>query len=345
MPSTPGPHRAVVRLGSPAEIVDAVPYLVGFRPERSLVVVSLRGPRCRVGLTVRVDLPEPHQAKECVRQLVPHLERNGAWRAVVVLYPPTGGVRHPAVRALADAFPDRLAQTGIELADVLCVFDGRWWSLRCDDGRCCPSAGTPVVTGEVSVLGAAMTVEGRRVLPSREALAATLEPVSGPAAAAMADALRRADGSLAGRWGGARGEALAESRDLFRAAARAGRQRPCALTDDEAARLIVGLDDVALRDEIVLSAATSEADATRALLVDLVHRAVPPFQVVPLTVLGWLAYQQGDATLAGLAVERALAADPGYGLARILADAVAAGVDPAIFRTVRDARAPEGRTT
>ena len=46
-------HRPVVKLTTPADLVGIVPWLVGFHPEESLVVIYLRGPRLRTGLTLR----------------------------------------------------------------------------------------------------------------------------------------------------------------------------------------------------------------------------------------------------------------------------------------------------
>ncbi|MFL6139205.1 MAG: DUF4192 domain-containing protein [Frankiaceae bacterium] len=333
--STPAAASAVVRLGTAAEIVDAVPYLVGFQPHDSLVVVSLRGSRGRVGMTARIDLPPPERVDESVRRLVGRLRTDGASRAVVAAYPPDEGPAHPAVRALAAAFADRLAAAGIALTDMLCVHDGRWWSLTCTDPGCCPPGGTPLPEG-VSVLGAAMAVEGRRVLPSREALADTLRPAGGELGAAMARALPAIDGALATRaWRGRRAEVEAESRALLRAAVERRLTGGASLGVREAARLIAGLDDADVRDEVVTWADGDWGQAARGLLSDLVRHAVPPFHVVPLTVLAWIAYQQGDAILAALAVQRALASDPGYGLARLLDDALAAGVDPAVLAPVR----------
>jgi len=92
--------RPLIRLRSPSDIVEVVPYLVGFQPEDSLVVVSLRGERLRVGLTARVDLPPAESAETCAREFVGYLKRDNAARAVVVFYPPSGGRHtHPFVRS------------------------------------------------------------------------------------------------------------------------------------------------------------------------------------------------------------------------------------------------------
>ena len=49
----------VLTLCSPAEVLATVPYMLGFQPADSVVLISLRGPRQRVGLTLRADLPRP----------------------------------------------------------------------------------------------------------------------------------------------------------------------------------------------------------------------------------------------------------------------------------------------
>src|SRR5580698_5545062 len=46
-----------LRVRGPVDLIHAVPYLLGFHPARSLVVIGLAEHRVRV--TVRLDLPEP----------------------------------------------------------------------------------------------------------------------------------------------------------------------------------------------------------------------------------------------------------------------------------------------
>jgi hypothetical protein len=327
-----------LRLRSSSDVVEAVPFLVGFQPENSLVVLSLRGKRSRLGLTARVDLPPPDAVDECARAFVNYLERDKAVRALVVVYPPTGGAAHPVVRPLADALTVQLAHAGIEVADAICVSEGRWWSLLCANDGCCPRDGTPIDQTGTSICAATMAVAGRVVLESRTELERTLDPVTGMMHAAMSHALPAAMSALfdtlaAGR----RGEAATKSIALFHDAVSARRLdqvdggRP-ALTVDDAALLIAGLHNIAARDEILGWYDGDRGEATRSLLVELVRRAVPPFEVPPLTVLAWLAYLQGDGTFAGIALDRALAADPEYGLAQILDRALSGALDPEVFR-------------
>ena len=52
--STPPEAPVRLRLSSPADILAAVPYLLGFSPQQSLVVICLHGKEIK--LTMRVDI-------------------------------------------------------------------------------------------------------------------------------------------------------------------------------------------------------------------------------------------------------------------------------------------------
>ena len=337
-----------VKLRSPADIIDAVPYLVGFEPHESLVVLSLRGPRSRLGLTARVDLPGAKSATACARNFVGYLKRDGAARAIIVLYPPSDGISHPSVKPLADALTKQLTRARIEVSEVLCVCDGRWWSLQCADAECCPPSGTLIADGGPSEVVVAMTVEGRVVLGSREELAHMLDPVGGALGTAMAYAIPRAREEFATRVAaGQRAEVVAESLDLFRATVHT-RSDPDALRDvetalgpgarvdpevtvDEAARLIAALDYWGARDELLTWFDGDRGQATRSLLLELVRRSVLPGEAAALTVLAWVCYLRGEGVLAGIAVDRARTADPQYSLAELPDQVLCGAVNPSIF--------------
>jgi hypothetical protein len=323
-----------VKLRSPADIVDAVPYLVGFEPHESLVVLSLRGPRSRLGLTARIDLPGVKSATACARNFVDYLKRDSAARAIIVLYPPSDGVLYPSVRPLAAALTKHLTRARIEVSELLCVCDGRWWSMQCADAECCPPSGTLIVRDATSELAVAMTVEGRVVLGSREELAAMLDPVGGVAAAAMAYAMARVQDEFAARvFAGHKSEVVAESLALFRSAVDARTADSVGeLTSDEAARLIVSLELWGVRDEIMTWFDGDRGDANRSLLLELVRRSVLPGDASALTVLAWVCYLRGEGVLAGIAVDRARTADPEYSLAELLDQVLSGAVNPSIFR-------------
>lgn len=51
-------HVPVAKLTSPADIVAMIPYVLGFVPGQSLVLVALEGARRRFGPVLRMDLAE-----------------------------------------------------------------------------------------------------------------------------------------------------------------------------------------------------------------------------------------------------------------------------------------------
>ncbi len=140
-------------------------------------------------LTFRYDLPDPPEAAEAAA-IAGHalgvLSRHRIAIAVVIGYGPG-----PLVTPLADAIREASSRSGVGLRDVLRVDEGRYWSYICRESSCCPAEGVPLDASNHPA-AQAMTAAGVTVLPGREALAATLAPVTGPDAEVMAWATRRA---------------------------------------------------------------------------------------------------------------------------------------------------------
>src|SRR5689334_13452027 len=120
-------------LSSPADILAAVPYLVGFHPADSLVVTGVAGPEVR--LTTRWDLPV---AAGDLDRLVALLRRESVTAAFVVGYG-AGALVTPAV----DTATRLLHAGGIRVAESLRAEGGRYWSYSCGSASCCPPEGTP----------------------------------------------------------------------------------------------------------------------------------------------------------------------------------------------------------
>ncbi len=304
-----------LRAGSPAELLAVIPYLLGFHPRDSLVIVALLGPR--VVFTVRADLPPPGGPGHA-GQLALTIAQHRPDRVVLAGYGPSGRVLaalEPLVAAFADA--------GIEVFDQLRVEDGRYWSLprdRAGRGRKCLPAD--------SVLAAEATFAGMVALSGRADLVAGLEPVTGAERRAMDRAEMRVLAALDG--GGWRGRAF--ERYLVRtgrAAVRAAEERHRAggrLTDDEVARLALVLEHAAVRDYAWNR--TGVAAWELALWSDLVRRAGPAQAAAPASLLAFVAWRSGQAALAAVAVARALDADPGYPMARLMDRILTTAVPP-----------------
>lgn len=320
---------ANLRLSCPADLVAAAPYLVGFHPRDSLVVLALRGPRRRLALTMRLDLPDAGaDTGQVVDGLVAALLRARTDHLALVVFGDRGDVRPPLPQGeLVDLVADAALGHGIEVVEAVYCAAGRWWSYVCPDPGCCPVEGT--ATDASSRVAAAATYAGLVALPDRETLEGSLEPLRG-SGATMRVALRGAARAAAGRSAdpGERTRMQGESVRLLREAV----DDEPVLSDEAAARLIVGLADLSVRDACCAWAQTPRNDPARRLWTSLARRAVRPFDAVPLAVLAWFAYLDGEATLASMAVRRCLDSDGDYSLALLLAEALGSGVDPAGLR-------------
>ncbi len=104
------------------------------------------------------------------------------------------------------------------------------------------------------------------------------------------------------------------------------------LTDDETARILWGLRDVHVRDRALQLALGQDAAAAETLWTACTRRALPPLNAAPATLLAVSAWLRGDGAMANIALTRALAGDPRYRLARLLAQGLAACLPPAELR-------------
>ena len=317
------------RISGPAELLAAVPYLIGFHPKESLVLVGLR--EGRVVVTARLDLAdaESHGALEHV---VGSMARGGAGSVIAVAY--------PARRGGADwsGLTRRLTlisgEVGCSLADALLVHEGRWWSLVCD-GECCPAEGRPLPSG-TSPFEALATYEGMVVLPDRAAVEQLFVPRSDAERARLEPLI--AEEQRAAVRAVLRGEHQRRERSVKRAlfaAARASvapRWQPPG--EPELARFGVALVAVAFRDATWLAVDGGRLDG-RPLWLELARRMPSPHELAPLLLFGWSAWRAGDAAVAGMAADRALAVDPQYTAADLLLAAVTSGINPHVMPRLR----------
>jgi hypothetical protein len=328
------PYR--VSLVDPGEIAVALPHLLGFRPRESVVVVSLTGPRgVRVGLTVRADLPPPEHAAVLARDLARSVrtDQPAAVLLVVVSEDPDVGGDDPDLphRALVHELTVALHHDRLPVRDALLVRAGRWWSYDCPALCCRPGGGTPLPEG-TSELEAATVAAGVVVADSREELAARIAPrdAGRPAMAAVA---RKVAAEAVDRLRAVGADAMAEE---YWAAVEAGiahSRAGTSLSDRALARVLWGLRDVAVRDR-ALQLTLDEDPAVDSLWTDCVRRAPRRYVSPPATLLAVGAWLRGDGAMAGVALERALAADRTYRLAVLLRQALATCLPPSQLRAV-----------
>jgi len=332
MESTP-----TVRLRGPGSLIAAVPHLLGFPPEESLVLVGLSGTHSRLGLTMRADLPAdgPDFAPtvEELEPLVEALLRDGSSQCLAIVISEcsdANGVA-PYVDLVAHV-GEALLAAGLELADIVMVRSGCWRSYLCPDPYCCPAQGTPVpaANGELAAYAA---YSGSVVRDSRSALVSMIAP--DPVALASTErALDHVCQEMAQASSAGRSEAY---RDRIESVINA---RVSALADGiakplrhrDAARMSVALIDRPLRDRVAAHCLQESASAAESLWIDLLRRVPPPLDAAPATLLAMSAWARGDGAMANVALDRALDSDPGYSLAQLVRTALDHALPPGTVR-------------
>ncbi|MFD4951905.1 DUF4192 domain-containing protein [Streptomyces sp. NPDC058451] len=353
-----------VTLRTPAELADALPYLLGYRPEDSVVLVALndRGGRGRFGGRARVGIPAssddwPFAARQLAHGLITGSERRGAKPGQMVAFlcqePAAGESGRDVVRRLeplAQKLRTECGHLDVPVIEALCISGGRFWSYCCPTDGCCPDDGLPMGLPGTSVLAAAAAYAGVQVRGSLRELRARLLPWETAAALEQEIALDTAGLSLVPRiLDEAERVAVAEEtlrlaeRVMTRfaeapfvpGAARADLHDDQLIDHEEAASLILGLQDRTTRDRAAEWMEGDEAGPALRLWRSLARRCVGPYgehAAAPLTLAGWVAWSAGDQLEAREALAMALGADPDYLFARLLHQACNEGLDPESVR-------------
>jgi hypothetical protein len=314
-----------------------LPYVVGFHPSESLVLVGV----CegRVDVTARLDLADATIA--AIAHTVGVIAAGGARQVVAVVYSdvelgPDGELPYSA---LVTAVATAVTTSGCALQDMLLVAGDRFWSYLCDTAGCCPAEGRPLdVQG--SAIAAEATYAGLVALPDRSSLERSLEPRSLAERVELMPALSRAAAAAAQQV--AAGRADRQIRSVKRALFAAARAADSMLTPEpldcaDVVRFGVALREFAVRDPVWLAVDDRRLDG-RALWLDLARRLPEPYDAAPLFLFAWASWRDGSGAIARTAAERALASDRQYSAADLLLAALAQGVDPRRLPKLRGRR-------
>ncbi|GLX40438.1 hypothetical protein Sros01_65110 [Streptomyces roseochromogenus] len=352
------PEASRITLRSPAELADALPYMLGFHPTDSLVMVAVHGEGGRFGGRLRVGIPStPAEWEDTARQvaecLVRGSERRGGKPDGIVVFlcqEPRAGESGQRVmtrlRPLAQRVRLACGALDVPVLEALCLSGGRYWSYTCDDSGCCPAEGNPIAPPGTSVMAAAATFAGLQVRGSLKEIESRLAPLVGAGAAEQEEALDRAAVALVPKIldGATRQEVGAETIALAKTLMRRLTLAPpveggpraddwddALLGHDEAAAVILGLQDREIRDIAAEWMEGDEAAPALRLWRALARRCVGAYgehAAAPLTLAGWVCWSGGDEPTARIALGLALRADSEYRFAQLLHHACNEGIDP-----------------
>ncbi|RIQ34134.1 DUF4192 domain-containing protein [Jiangella rhizosphaerae] len=350
-------HKGTATAGDPGELLAAIPHLMGFHPQSSIVVVHVDLEDRRTGTLLRLDLPGAGDDEGYARQLAKRIEYGQPDGVILVCYgdreappgaggapPGAGGAPpgHPSDRAassrrgvphqaLIELIVGELAGGPVKVLGTAYVDGGRWWTYDCDHPGCCPADGVPLPDpgmGAAADVAARAALAGRRTLSSRRELEDSLRGLSGADEKAMAGVFERVDRELAA-------EALADGVEVVRGRtlalarlllARSAEGR-LELADDDVARLSLGAADLLVRDRFIALDGADPA-AWLGLLTALARRTPDARAAAVCSVVAWVAYQQGDGAVANVALDRVLSVDPRHTMALLLRDCLDSQVSP-----------------
>ncbi|WP_433340421.1 DUF4192 family protein [Streptomyces sp. CA-253872] len=367
----------MISLKSLADLADSLPYLLGYAPGNSVVLLALHGVRGRLGRRTAVRIPDdpaqwPHAAERVATMLLDspadgpgrgdarhsRKRRGNSWPDGVIAFlfqepeeakpgavPPPGAAEvREGLRPLAQHIRVACGRFDVPVVEALCLSNGRSWSYvtPLEEQE---QAGAALLPAGSSVLAATSVYEGTpiplpaaklegRLLPWRTAAAHAQERVLDLVALdLLPQILSSRENVLMIR----RGTIGLLDNVLTRFATASVPSDPLeadladdeALTHEEAARLVIGLQDREARDEA--ASFFVFPDAARRLWRALARRCVLSYEehaAAPLSLVGWTAWSLGDESEARLALHLALAVDPHYTFAALLDQAFDDGIEP-----------------
>jgi len=290
---------------SPDELVAVIPHLLGFKPEESIIFLPM-GSDLPVA---RVDLPTTPRDREVVWRSISdaygRYAQPGSSIAIVFLT----ANREDASVAGHD-FAARFDTVGIDTRIMLWADETRWADLNTGD------MGLQTAAARERV--AAMTVLSGRAQPApdRASLATSLVGDREPIAKVLPDAQVAATESTTraeSRW--AVGRLNQFHRDGLR------------LSDGDAARLLVAVHSIPIRDRLWEDINRDNTSSHVALWTDMTRRAPDEVRAAPASLLGFASWLSGHGAMVWCALDQ-VPEDKPYALAGLVASAVQSGMHP-----------------
>jgi hypothetical protein len=314
-------------LTSAHDLITAVPFLIGFHPTRSIVLISVKGEA--VGLAMRIDLPERLDS-DAIDLLAHHFIKDEADAALLVAYMPNEREDGDSMLISLGA---ALIRNGISIQESIVVRAGRYRSIICRDLECCPEVGITLPAIEESQIAAEHVVAG---IPMPYAnIGELIETLAADQSSFDCDW----SDEVASYFIGEDAEDIAplrrdgvETIELLLHEYRIGRG-PSNRT--LVARMIGRMSDVQVRDYALGVHSEDSYDLYFTMWRELLRLAPRGFVAPIACIVAAMAYESGDGALAQRALDRAFDDDDRYPLASLLRRVFNAGWPPESFASMR----------
>lgn len=312
-------------LTSPHDLLAAIPFLVGFKPEDSIILISIRDGS--VSMAMRVDFPDS-LGKEEVSTLISHLERDRADAVLAIFYlPDVPTDSTPIIQALTSA----IEAHGLHLRESIIVSAGRWRSLLCDDKECCPESGSAMPELSGSRIAAEQVAQGKP-LPFENVHELVASIAALPEDSELLELISQIDpidynnNPVPQQRQGA--EAVVDFIADFQAEGLCRDKKLIAL-------VLVRLLDLQVRD-FALGSVTEDTLHNYFSAWRWLMRIAPQGYVAPVaTLFAAVAYERGDGALAQRALDRVEADNPDYAMLNLFRQVFSRGWSPENFAAMR----------
>lgn len=320
-------------LTSPHDLLAAIPFLIGYHPENSIVIVSIKDDS--VGMAMRIDYPERFP-EDSYSLLTSHLTREEADSALVVAYLPEG---RSDGEIILKAIEISLSHVGIPMAESILVTQGRYRSIICSDIQCCPVEGREIPPINSSRIAAEAVAAGRPMpFINSDALTHSISPL---ALSYEASWITEVDSFSI--------DPESENLNSLQqdgASAVIDLAHQFALDDgyqsrELIARVLGRLSDVQVRD-FALGSHSQESEEHYYQMWKYLLRIAPKNFIAPVGALcAAIAYERGEGALAHCALDRATEDDPTYSIAKLLRRVFDAGWPPEALDAMRQELHPK----
>lgn len=311
-------------LTSPHDLMAAVPFLLGYQPLDSIVLISLKGES--VGMAMRIDFPLAIDTDQIESVLI-HLEREHTESVLLVAYAPEAFIDSDL---MLDAFANALSLKNISLREAIVIQNQRWRSRLCSDKSCCPVAGNPLPEFKEARITAELVAQGKplpyaNVEDLKSSIAAKTPPIELIAELSRLSPIDYESDVLIHQQEGAL--AVSKFVEIFSSTE--------SVDPKLSALVLMRLTDLQVRD-FALGIVTAETIENHWAAWRWLLTLAPSGFVAPVASLfAAISYEKGDALLAQHALNRAFADDAEYPLAQLLRRVFTANWPPETFATMR----------
>ncbi len=323
-------------LTSPHDLLAAIPFLIGYHPSNSLVLVAIK--EGTVSMAMRVDYPDT-QSNDAYELLAHHIKLDGADSALMIAYVPTESDQ-PFERGaeVLGNLAISLLKNEIQIRESIEVIADRWRSVICEDIDCCPPEGNKLPDFESSRVVAEQVMQGR-ILPFIDVteLSESISslPNLGPEFIAQVESYFVPDDAA---------DLNEKQRDGATAVVDLGQlyENGRGSSDPDLVAQVIGrLSDIQVRDYALGLHCEENIDAYWAMWKELL-RIAPVGYIAPIaSIFAAVAYESGQGALAHKALDRALIDNPGYSLALLLRRVFSAGWPATAFIQMRQQLHPK----